>query len=267
MKTLQFGVGLIFALVGVAHADISDSGNLTIGGQGIFIGTVTVQGNAFSVGASTLAVTGGKVGIATNVPSTSLDVNGSAQFGSGAVKSTFTASPGNANFALELSSGIRFGAGGIRWADGTISTTAAAGGGGVAASTFTRLTSEQTTTSTSWVSITGSTLTLTMGGRRALIGFSCQFGISSTGCCGAMGVLLNGGFIDGESSGGVDADGGFNRHCSAAANRDEMGGFVHLTENTYSGGTSFSLVWKVDCGTGRLNHAAKSVCQLFVTEQ
>lgn len=48
---------LALALVGTARADISDSGNLTIGGQGIIQGTMTVQGNALGVGGSITATT------------------------------------------------------------------------------------------------------------------------------------------------------------------------------------------------------------------
>lgn len=59
----------------------------------------------------------GNVGIGTNSPATTLAVSGSAQFGSGATKSTFTASG-----LLQLT------ASGIQWADGSISTTAATGG-------------------------------------------------------------------------------------------------------------------------------------------
>lgn len=52
--------------------------------------TMTVRGNAFSVGSSTLVVINGSVGVGTTSPTTSLDVNGNAQFGSGATKSTFS---------------------------------------------------------------------------------------------------------------------------------------------------------------------------------
>lgn len=80
----------------------------------------------FDVGTSSLVVTNGRVGIATSTPQTTLDVNGSAQFGSGATRSTFTATG-----LLKLTSS------GIQWADGTTSTTAASGGGGVATSSAT----------------------------------------------------------------------------------------------------------------------------------
>lgn len=74
-----------------ARADVSDSGNLTIGGDGVIQGTMTVQGNAFSVGGATFSVSGGSVTLG-----------------------------GRLNASPE----------GVKWADGTISTTAGGGGGG-----------------------------------------------------------------------------------------------------------------------------------------
>ena len=119
----------------------------------------------FTVDGSTVYVSGGQVGIATSNPQTTLDVNGSAQFGSGASKSTFTIagnlqipygiSAATANFtsavtassatlsatgagiyALTSSTGIhvlngqiKFESGSyIQWADGSTSTAAASGG-------------------------------------------------------------------------------------------------------------------------------------------
>src|SRR5205085_355147 len=52
--------------------------------------TITVTGNAFSVGTSSFVIVGSSVGIRTAVPATALDVNEAAQFGYGANKSTFT---------------------------------------------------------------------------------------------------------------------------------------------------------------------------------
>ncbi len=84
-----------------------------------------------------LATAGGSVGIGTTSPATLLDVNGAAQFGAGVTKSTFTASPGGATYALQLSSGMTIAGGGpinltpnsfIRFGDGTTQTTAGASG-------------------------------------------------------------------------------------------------------------------------------------------
>lgn len=80
------------------RADVVDSGNLQIGGQGVFGGSVTVQGSAFSVGGATFSVAGGSVTLG-----------------------------GRLNAA----------AAGIKWADGTTSTTASSGvSGTVYRSTF-----------------------------------------------------------------------------------------------------------------------------------
>lgn len=73
-----------------SRADVSDSGNLTIGGNGVIQGTMTVQGGAFSVGGSTFAVLGGTVQVGGLLRVSNL---------------------------------------GIQWNDGTISTTAASGSG------------------------------------------------------------------------------------------------------------------------------------------
>ena len=63
-----------------------DSDGNTVAG-----GTAAVAGAAFSVGGSTFVVKDGNIGIGTTEPVTLLEVNGAAQFGTGAAKSTFTA--------------------------------------------------------------------------------------------------------------------------------------------------------------------------------
>ena len=60
-------------------------------GSGIVGSTLTVQGNAFSVGGSSFVVNGGKIGLLTASPAAVLDVSGDSQFGAGAAKSTVTA--------------------------------------------------------------------------------------------------------------------------------------------------------------------------------
>lgn len=61
--TKRFLIIIMLGMTIPAHADISDSGNLTIGGQGVIVGTMTVQGNAFSVGGSTFSVLSGTVNV------------------------------------------------------------------------------------------------------------------------------------------------------------------------------------------------------------
>ena len=70
-------------------------------------------GNALNASVLSMMV-GGNVGISTNAPAATLDVDGSASFGSGALKSTFTSVPSNSTYALRTSSGINVGgAGGV----------------------------------------------------------------------------------------------------------------------------------------------------------
>lgn len=95
-----------------------------------------------------ISSTTGNVGIGTNLPGTTFDVQGAAQFGPGTSKSTFTAAPGGSTYALQLSSGITISGGGpinlttggfIRFPDGTTSATASSGAGAVSSSTYVRL--------------------------------------------------------------------------------------------------------------------------------
>lgn len=119
-----------------AWADISDSGNLVIGG------TATIQGNAFSVGGSTLSVSLGTV---------------------------------TTGGLLQLSnSGVKFG-------DGTIQTTAATSPNAWT-STWTYITNQETFgSSAGWPCHAQSTVTATMNGGRADLQFSCVMQNASGG--------------------------------------------------------------------------------------
>lgn len=69
----------------------SGQGNsVTISTSLVVTGSATVQG-ALNAGGSAFVVSGGSVGVATASPALVFDVNGSAQFGPGSTKSTFTA--------------------------------------------------------------------------------------------------------------------------------------------------------------------------------
>ena len=94
----KYIVALCVFLPGINHGmRIENSANSA--GAALTPDSITVQdltvtgtdGSAFTVGTSTLAVVGGQVGIGTASPATVLDVNGAAQFGSSATKSTVTA--------------------------------------------------------------------------------------------------------------------------------------------------------------------------------
>src|SRR3569832_2325574 len=72
MKLLSmFVLGL--ALISSARADVSDSGNLSIGGNGVIVGSMTVQGSGFSVGGSSFALAGGSATIAYQLQAGSLN--------------------------------------------------------------------------------------------------------------------------------------------------------------------------------------------------
>ena len=74
----------------VGIGTLSPDSLLDVNGSVVARSTLTINGSAFSVGGSTLVVSGGNVGIGTDLPTTKLDVNGNAQFGSGVTKSTFS---------------------------------------------------------------------------------------------------------------------------------------------------------------------------------
>lgn len=162
--------GVIVLVSTGASALVSIDGNGLVSANGIntgFVtvgGTLTVAGNAFSVGWSTFVVSAGRVGIGTvapgarltlvgdlsvssaatfassvtvagaaNIagvvgigttnPTTTLEVNGSAQFGSAAVKSTFSATG-----ALALNTNARLSVGTTFYVDnGSVQIAAAAG--------------------------------------------------------------------------------------------------------------------------------------------
>lgn len=133
-----FGDGSGLTGIATPANTVTTDTNQTITGVKTFTSSPTFTDDEFSVGGSTLMCRDGRVGVGTTLPATRFDVNGSAQFGSGLTKSTFTSSPGNATFALELSSGAKLAGGGaleltsggyIRFSDGTSQASAAAGGG------------------------------------------------------------------------------------------------------------------------------------------
>ncbi|MBI3298125.1 MAG: hypothetical protein HYZ75_08175 [Elusimicrobia bacterium] len=80
MRTFLAILALSALIAAPVRADVVDSGSLVIGLQGIIGGTMTIQGSAFSVGASTLTVSSGKVGIGTAAPTAVLSVVGDAVF-------------------------------------------------------------------------------------------------------------------------------------------------------------------------------------------
>lgn len=115
-------------------SNTTDEFKIRAGGGFVLLGsptlaTIIVSSGSLLISTSATAVNAvpnlfvssmtGNVGVGTTLPGSKLDVQGDAQFGSGATKSTFTAAG-----LLKLTSS------GIQWADGTISTTASSNGGG-----------------------------------------------------------------------------------------------------------------------------------------
>lgn len=120
-----------------ARADVSDSGNLTIGGQAVIAGSMTVTG----------PIAGSSVTLSTT--------------GTAAYALTTSTGIHVLNGRVKLESGSY-----IEWPDGTKSTTSAAGSGGAgaaAASTFTILSSE-TSANDTLTEVTGASITLTCAG-------------------------------------------------------------------------------------------------------
>jgi hypothetical protein len=153
--------------------------------------------------------TSGNVGISTNTPQTTLDVSGSAQFGSGALKSTFTATPGADLFALQTSSGVKVNNGGalvlsaggyLQWPDGTISTTAVGGGvGGIVSLAGTNQWSGQN----SWTQPMTGLSSATIAGAG---GLGVTFGLAA-GSIGTTGPLtFDTGTVTGQDANGFSLD-------------------------------------------------------------
>lgn len=217
---------ITLALASPAAADISDSGGLTLGGQVVVQGTATVQGNAFSVGGSTFSVAAG---------------------------------------SITLGGRLNAAAGGIKWADGSTSTTAAAvAASSVFTTTFTRITAYLTTTSSDWTPVTGATVTLTASGGRLLMSFGCDLNQNSGGGYRAYGgFLVNGAYIDGETS----SVGFVSAFPSGTVVNEISNQWSHLTESTYSGSVSIVPIYKTQAGgTASVNYNSDRVCQMVVTE-
>ncbi|PIR15949.1 MAG: hypothetical protein COV48_11555 [Elusimicrobia bacterium CG11_big_fil_rev_8_21_14_0_20_64_6] len=117
------------------------SGALGVGGSGLEGGTLVIRSTSATganpvldvrdnAGNSTAVVLeNGNVGINATLPEAKLDVAGDAQFGSGVLKSTFSATPDSTTYALSLSSGVALADGCVKFADNSVQCAAAASGG------------------------------------------------------------------------------------------------------------------------------------------
>lgn len=158
----------------------------------------------------------------------------------------------------------------IEWPDGSISTSA--NSSPIFNSTWTHFNSYHAFNNPPdqfLYSVPGTTLTLSMSGRRALLAFSCPFQTQSS-LMGA-GFLINGDFVDGQT---IASNGSL---LSNMTTYDSgltllMGGFVHLTEGTFNGSVSFSVaITSVFTGGvawgATLNQDENVSCQFSVTER
>lgn len=221
---------------------------------GLFISMSTSSAYSqtpFTVDGSTLVIVSGSVGVRTSTPVANLDVNGSAQFGSGTTKSTFTA----AGLLMLTSSGIQ-------WADGSTSTTASSGsGGGASVSTASVAIAEFSFSNTvANCENSGSTISVSMNGGRLLIGFEGDTLNTSAGAYTQTGILINGSLVDGQTSSGLI------QTQMASANYRVPASFTHLTSQTYSGTTKICLAKLVSAGVGYVCANYSLGCRLWAME-
>jgi hypothetical protein len=160
MKIFTLLLGM--ALVTAAHADVSDSGNLTIGGQGVIAGSMTVQGSGG------LSVTYGVTASTLTASSATLTATGSSVY-------ALTSSSGIhvLNGEIRLEQGAY-----IRWPDQHTSTTSSAGGGSVITSSFTAVKSGTITQTAPRVAVATVTFT-SSGSRNIYIHVYGNFGVSA----------------------------------------------------------------------------------------
>lgn len=273
----------LLAVVPSARADVSDSGNLSIGGNGVIAGTMTVQGSAFSVGGSSFTLSGGSATLAYQIIASSISLTGT----------------GSTSYDLTLSSGMHFTTAntGITWGDGSVSTSASAGAGGSGnvvlnatqtfsgANTFTSsvtfngavlgsiFSSTQTIVSPNsdftmngpnLTTVTGSTVTITLNtASRLHIHFtcSCLLDYINIGCLG--GALVDGALIDGETrTHGIY--GGWTNSSYVA----QPIVIDYLTTSTYTAGNhTVALLLAGDSNDNVTLYTSKGICKFWVEAQ
>ena len=237
----------------------------TIGTPRSMIGMGSTQVLKINYGGSwntSINESGGSVGIGTASPATTLDVNGNAQFGSGATKSTFTATGG---LTIASVSSITFASGGggaIVWADGTVSTTSAGGGssGGqtyyVSSMTIPNVSGSApfgpaaTVGATYGACIAGSTITVTTAANSVQIYFTGDATSNAAGARMSFNVLVDSGYIFPFTAtrGIVNSD-----EITSAAYENNMS-FTVETNVLSAGSHTFCLQWRVTSGTAYINY-------------
>lgn len=195
------------------------------------------------------------------------------------VSSLTTSATGAGIYSIISSSGIQVtqggsiatSTGGITFPDGSVQTTAGGGAGfGGAYSVTMSSNSDFAITSTVWISVFNSTLTFTATGGHVLLGWSCPaiFDIGAGADMLRVGVLANGNYFDGQmGTGAGNGLAGIYTDAAATAYPSPGLAFTHLTSGTYTGTTSFSLIFKVGSGTATLLSATvPSACQFWAQE-
>lgn len=123
---------------------------------------------------------------------------------------------------------------------------------------------DQSVTSASWVAIGNSTLTFTTSGNRILANFTCPCHLTNNNAQnGKIGLLVDGGYIDGES----DTQ-GFMALVNNAVTAPTNCNFTHLSENTVSAAShGFSLVTQASSAADPLViEFSNAKCQFCVQE-
>jgi hypothetical protein len=231
--------------------------NITAGngaGAGNFPGTISLNpgndgaGNYSNVqvikdAAFVMTGTGGRILIESSVTAsgffgasaslTQLDANGAAQFGTALARSTFSATPGGAAYALDLSSGVHLAAGGVylntggfvRWADGTTSTTSGGGANSVVGFATAAVPNDQSTTNSTY-GVGFATVNYTVQNTNSLLKF-CFHGTSRNSAANdAWGInwIMDGAFVSPRAA-NLQPYMGFN---NSTANRDFNSNFCDI---------------------------------------
>lgn len=168
MMTGLILLSMTLGLAVSARADISDSGNLTIGGQAMIVGSMTVTG-PIAGSSITLSTTGAQVYALTT--STGIHIL-------------------NGRLKLEVGSYIE-------WPDGKTSTTSATAASSTQNSTYTYLQNEYTDgVAPMGPCISGSTITFTTSGNPVEIMFDFSQAHGASGGGTRVQVLMDGAWID-----------------------------------------------------------------------
>jgi hypothetical protein len=148
-------------------------------------------------------------------------------------------------------------------ADGT--WNAPAGGGSTVGDDVILSGGDITTTSTTFVDLTGASITLTTGAHRCLIGFAAEVHNNTVDKLTYLDVDVDGTRISGHSGGLTRVQ----QNNPNGANYSKNGSFTAMTTAQLTAAShTFKLQWRVDGGTGKVSAgtAGSSQAQFWVTE-